>query len=259
MSHILQSATQGTTRILRLNRPDVRNALNKELVEALLAALHDAHQDTALRAVVLTGEGKDFCAGADLKGLRQIADRSFEENREDSKQLASLFRHVHTHRLPVIAAVQGAALAGGCGLACVCDFVIAGERARFALTEARIGFVAAIVTRFLIDRIGHGRTRDLLLSARFVEAPEALAIGLVNEVVADDTVLDAALEKAAQLAKNSGSSLAISKRLLAELPDMGLEVALDYAARLNAETRATPECKEGISAFLEKREPSWRS
>ena len=248
---------RGAARILRLNRPDVRNALNASLVDALLEALDNAEGDADTRALVLTGAGQDFCAGADLKVLREIAERSVEENLADSRHLASLFRRIHTHPLPVVAAVQGNALAGGCGLACVCDFVIAGEGSRFGFTEARIGFVAAIVSRFLVDRVGPARTRDLLLTGRRLDCEEAHTVGLVDERVADGEVLDRSLEKVTELGKCSASSLALTKRLLADLAGKDLDQALESAARLNAETRATEDCKEGIAAFLEKRKPRW--
>ena len=248
---------RGSARIIRLNREQVRNALNAELVEQLMQALSDAEASSDVRGVVLTGAGPDFCAGADLKVLREIAERTIEENREDSRHLAQLFRRIHTSPKPVIAAVNGNALAGGCGLACVCDFVIAGTQSKFGFTESRIGFVAAIVSMFLMDRVGPAVTRDLLLTGRRLDAQEAASIGLANTLVADEQVIDTALAKVEELAKCAGSSLALTKRLLAELRGRDLDSAIDYACDLNAETRATADCKEGIAAFLEKRKPSW--
>lgn len=245
------------TRILRLNRPEVRNALNAALVDALLLSLREAEQDPAVRAIVLTGAGKDFCAGADLKVLREIAERSPEENLQDSRHLAGLFRHIHTSPKPILAAVNGNALAGGCGLACVCDVVVAAEDSRFGFTESRIGFVAAIVSRFLIDRVGPGCARNLLLSGRRFGAEEALALGLVEECVPAGRVVEASQERARELALCSASSLSLTKKLLAELPGKDLDAALNLACQLNADTRATEDCKEGIQAFLDKRKPRW--
>jgi methylglutaconyl-CoA hydratase len=248
---------KSATRILRMQRPAVRNALNSELVQDLLDALEAAEKEPHVRVVILTGAGQDFCAGADLKVLRQIAERSLQENLEDSRHLARLFVKIHTLDKPVVAAVRGNALAGGCGLACVCDLVVCAEDSRFGFTEARIGFVAAIVSRFLIDRVGAGRARDLLLTGRRLGSPEALQMGLVDTVVPAEVVEDSALERAAALAMCAGSSLRLTKKLLAELPGKTLAEALEFASRLNAETRGTEDCKEGIRAFLDKRKPSW--
>lgn len=254
---VLKVEQVGLARLLRLARPEVKNALDGALVQALLSALEAAEKDPAVRAVILCGEGPDFCAGADLKELRQIAGRSLEENRADSQQLALLFRRIHTLPKPVIAAVQGHALAGGSGLACVCDLVVAGASSRFGFTEARIGFIAAIVARFLIDRVGPGRARELLLTARRFDAAEAERLGLVDARVDDGEVLPRAMQWVTELAQCSASSLALTKRLLAELPGKDLSQALALAADRNAETRATEDCKEGIAAFLEKRKPRW--
>lgn len=256
-TNLVEVESAGRHWILRLNRPEVRNALNGELVQALREALARAADPPEVRCVVLAGVGKDFCAGADLKVLQQIATRTPAENREDSRHLAAVFEAIHTHPKPVIAAVHGNALAGGCGLACVCDLVIAEETSRFGFTESRIGFVAAIVARFLIDRVGPSVARELLLSGRRFDAPEALRIGLVNATSAPGQVLETALARADELARSAASSLRLTKQLLAELPGRPLSEALEFACRLNAETRATPDCKEGIQAFLEKRKPRW--
>jgi len=249
--------TEGCARILRLNRPEARNALSAGLITALEKGLATAERDTNMRAVVLTGNGPDFCAGADLKALQEISRRSSDDNLADSHRLAQLLRRIHTLHKPVIAAVHGHALAGGSGLACVCDYVVATHDAKFGFTEARIGFIAAIVSTFLIDRVGMGRARELLLSARVFDCEEALHIGLVNLRVEPAHLLDRALEVAHQWSRSSPSSLALTKQLLSKIRGSNLEDALDLATRMNAETRATPDCKEGIAAFLEKRQPSW--
>jgi methylglutaconyl-CoA hydratase len=254
---LVETEDHGPARVLRLNRPEVRNALNGALVDALLAALDAAESSATVRGLVLTGAGKDFCAGADLKVLQEIARRTREENRQDSAHLAGLFRRIHTSSKPVIAAVHGNALAGGSGLACVCDRVIAAEDSHFGFTESRIGFVAAIVSRFLVDRVGAGRARELLLSGRRLGSGEALAFGLADRIVPPDQVLARAVEEVRGLARCAASSLALTKRLLAELPGKNLDEALEFAAALNADTRATEDCREGVAAFLEKRKPRW--
>jgi len=244
-------------RVVTLARPEAKNALSGALVAELIAALDAAAGDARLRGLVLTGAGADFCAGADLKALQQLATRGFEENRADSRLLATLFAKLARHPLPIVAAVRGHALAGGAGLACACDRVVAADDAKLGFTEARIGFVAAIVARFLVDRSGPRAARDLLLSARIVEAGEARALGLVDEVAPAAEVEARALAWLATLKRNSRSSIALTKELLAELAGRSLEDALDHAADLNARTRATDDCKEGIAALLGKRKPRW--
>ncbi len=252
---------RGRALVLTLNRPAVKNALSAELIAELHAALDTsidaAETNERLRGVVLTGAGPDFCAGADLKVLQQLATRTFAENHDDSRQLARLFARLHRLRLPVVAAVRGFALAGGSGLACVCDRVVAASDAHFGFTEARIGFVAAIVARFLIDRAGPRVARELLLSARRIEATEALALGLADELAPADEVVPRAIAWIESLQGCSPSSLALTKELLADLPGKSVELALGFAAEFNARTRATADCKEGVAAFLEKRKPRW--
>ena len=168
-----------------------------------------------------------------------------------------LLETIYLFPKPVIAALNGHAVAGGAGIASVCDLVVMSESAKFGYTEARIGFVAALVGVFLVRQVGEKAARDLLLSARLIEADEALRMGLVNEVCAADRVLGRGLELAAQLAKNAPTSLAMTKSLLAAVPSMGLQEGLRYASELNALARTTNDLKEGVSAFLEKREPKW--
>ncbi len=255
---ILLTERRGPVTVLRLNRPEARNALSAELIAALREALRDLERDDATRALVLTGEGKLFSAGADLKALNALATASSEENRADSQALADLLHALYTFPKPVIAAVEGAAIAGGAGLASACDLTVAGEGAKFGYTEVRLGFVAAIVGVFLLRQAGEKHARELLLSGKLVSASEAHRMGLVNEVVPDGQALSRALEVALELVQNSGTALATTKDLLAHLPGMGLAEALRHAVSVNAWTRTTADLKEGVRAFLEKREPNWR-
>ena len=255
----LLSEDRDNVRLLTLNRPEVRNALSLELREALFDALEQAETDDTVRALVLTGSGKVFCAGIDLSELQSLRERSTEENRADSAALARLLERLYTFPKPVVAALNGHAIAGGAGLASVCDIVVMAQSAKLGYTEARIGFVAALVGVFLVRQVGEKHARDLLLSARLVTANEALAVGLVNRVEAEDEVLDVALALAGQLAENAPSSLALTKSLLAALPGMGLQEGLRYAVEVNALARTTDDLKEGVAAFLEKREPSWKA
>ena len=256
MSLLLQD--DNGVRILTLNRPEVRNALNDPLRGALSEALIAAKHDDTVRALVLTGSGGAFCAGLDLADLQELSGRSTEANRGDSARLAELFLTLYTHPKPTVAAVNGPAVAGGAGLVSVCDVAVMSEGARIGYTEARIGFVAALVGVFLVRQVGDKHARDLLLSARLVGAEEAAAMGLVNEVAPPDEVVERAVARARAMAKNAPSSLAMTKSLLASVPSLGLLEGLRYATEVNALSRTTDDLKEGVAAFLEKREPRWR-
>ena len=255
---ILLTEDRDAVRLLTLNRPEVRNALNSDLISRLLRALDEAEGAKEVRALVLTGSGKAFCAGLDLADLKAISTRSTEENRRDSAHLATLLKRIYTFPKPVVATLNGHAVAGGAGLASVCDLVVMSEGAKLGYTEARIGFVAALVGVFLVRQVGEKAARDLLLSARLVRADEAREMGLVNEVCAPEEVTARALARANELAQNAPTSLAMTKQLLAAVPSMGLDEGLRYAAEVNALARTTDDLKEGVAAFLEKREPRWR-
>ncbi len=249
---------QKGVRIITLNRPDVRNALDTQLRGALAEALDAAAADPDTRAVVLTGAGDAFCAGLDLRELEGMAQRSAEVNRADSRGLADLLLKLVTLPKPVIAAVNGPAVAGGAGIVTACDLAVIDPDARIGYSEARIGFVAALVSVFLVRQVGEKRARDLLLSARLIGAEEAAAIGLVNEVAPAGQALATAVDRARALARNAPGSLAMTKTLLVAVPSMSLEDGLRYAVEVNALARARDELREGVRAFLEKRDPAWR-
>lgn len=249
---------QKGVRIITLNRPDVRNALDTQLRGALAEALDAAAADPDTRAVVLTGAGDAFCAGLDLRELEGMAQRSAEVNRADSRGLADLLLKLATLPKPVIAAVNGPAVAGGAGIVTACDLAVIDPDARIGYSEARIGFVAALVSVFLVRQVGEKRARDLLLSARLIGAEEAAAIGLVNEVAPAGQALATAVDRARALARNAPGSLAMTKTLLAAVPSMSLEDGLRYAVEVNALARERDELREGVRAFLEKRDPAWR-
>jgi len=243
--------------VITLNRPEKRNAISAAMIEELMAALDEACASPA-RAIILTGAGKAFCSGMDLEALRALAaGQSREQNLEDSRRMMRLFLEVYACEKPLIAAVNGAALAGGCGLATLCDFTLAVPEAGFGYTEVRIGFIPALVSVFLVRQIGEKRARDLLLTGRIVKAEEALRLGLINEVVPADKLMERARELAATLAASSPSSLTRTKRLLREIAGEELERQLEAAIRENAAIRDTADFREGLSAFLEKRPPSW--
>ena len=241
---------------ITLSRPEKRNAISYELIEELLGALDELARSSAL-VLILTGEGKAFCSGMDLENLKTLAGRSAEQNLKDSEMMADLFRALYDFPRPTIAAVNGAAIAGGCGLATLCDFTLAVPEAKFGYTEVRIGFVPAIVSTFLLRQIGEKHARDLLLTGRIVEANEAHRIGLINEIVSSEDLMPRARALALQLLENSPASLACTKRLLSDYALGELDAQIRLAVKENAAIRATSDFREGISSFLEKRKPRW--
>jgi methylglutaconyl-CoA hydratase len=241
---------------ITLSRPEKRNAISYELIEELLRALDELAQSSTL-VLILTGEGKAFCSGMDLENLQTLAGRSAEQNLKDSEMMADLFRALYDFPRPTIAAVNGAAIAGGCGLATLCDFTLAVPEAKFGYTEVRIGFVPAIVSTFLLRQIGEKHARDLLLTGRIVEANEAHRIGLINEIVSSEDLMPRARALALQLLENSPASLACTKRLLSDYALGELDAQIRLAVKENAAIRATSDFREGISSFLEKRKPRW--
>lgn len=259
MDAIIRYDVANSAATITLNRPDKRNALNASLVDELSEALRTAEEDDAVRCVVLTGAGSAFSAGADLESLRRLQDATAEENEDDSQRLAALFAQIYLHPKAVIAKINGHAMAGGCGLAAVCDFSIAAAEATFGFTEVRIGFVPAIVSVFVLRKLGETAARDLLLRGRVVTAQEAVDAGLITRTVPSGQLDAAVAALAGEIAlETSPTAVGLTKRLLAELPGLDLQEALKYAAEVNASARSTADCKAGISAFLEKRNPPWK-
>lgn len=259
MPDLVGYKSEGKIARISLCRPAKRNALNAELVTQLREALERAEADPLVRVVILTGEGNTFSAGADLAALDRMRSTSFEENAADSKHLAGLFRHIYLSPKPVIARVNGHAIAGGCGLAAVCDFSVAAESAKLGFTEVRIGFVPAIVTVFVLRKLGEVHARRLLLTGELVSATEAAAMGLVTEAVPDREV-DSKVNAFADLlaTETSGSAVSLTKQMIASVPGMGLSDALDFASQMNALARTTDDCRAGIEAFLNKKTPPWK-
>ena len=241
---------------ITLNRPDKRNAISYELIDDLLQALDEVAHSSAL-VLILTGAGKAFCSGMDLENLRALLGRTPEQSLQDTQTMARLFRSLYEFPKPTIAAVNGPAIAGGCGLATLCDFTLSVPDAKFGYTEVRIGFVPAIVSTFLLRQIGEKHARDLLLTGRIITADEAHRMGLVNEIVPAEKLMDRARELAAQLMENSPGSLRYTKRLLNDHARRELDVQIEAAIGENAAVRSTPDFREGIASFLEKRKPRW--
>jgi len=237
--------------ILTLNRPEKRNALNPELVESIKEKLDEIEKDHDVKVIIITGEGKAFCAGADLEYLHKLQDYSTTENERDSEELADLFLKIYNFSKPTIAAVNGAAIAGGCGLASVCDFIVANEEyAKFGYSEVKIGFIPAIVAIFLIRRIGEGRAKQLLLTGEIINAKTAFELGFVNYLY--NNVLDGSLEVASNIAQNSVLSLKETKSMIHLISRLSVEEAVNYCVRLNAISRSTEDFKEGLNQFFNK-------
>jgi methylglutaconyl-CoA hydratase len=256
---MLQTSRRGPVLTLTLDRPDVRNALNGALVQALREALAAAAADPDVRAIVLTGSGKAFSAGADLAALQSLQTASAEANLADSEHLGALFEAVYRHPKPVIAKVQGHAIAGGCGLAAVCDFSLVADTAKLGFTEVRIGFVPALVAVFVTRKLGEAAARDLLLRGGLITAAEGEWTGLITRAVPAGELDEQVDTLADELAREtSGTAVSLTKRLLADVAGMGLSEGLSYAARLNALARSTDDCKAGIGAFLDKEDAPWK-
>jgi len=252
----LSLAFDGAIASITLNRPDKRNAISYELIQEILHALQEVQKSPA-HILILTGAGAAFCSGMDLDNLREITKHTEEENLVDSSRMANMFRALYDFPKVTIAAVNGAAIAGGCGLATLCDLTLASAEAKFGYTEVRIGFVPAIVSTFLLRQVGEKRARDLLLTGRIIDAEEAYRLGLVNEVVGPENLLARARELAETLAANSPASLLATKRLLKTNFQVELDRQIAAAVDENARIRTTHDFREGVSAFLEKRKPFW--
>lgn len=251
MSDILTNKENAVLTIT-LNRPEKRNALNDGLITALKDALRAADADETLRAIVIKGAGKDFCSGADLSALRKIAESDVMENLADAENLMELFALMRKIKIPVVAAVHGRALAGGCGLATACDIVLATKSARFGYPEVKIGFVAAMVMAILRRNLPEKRAFELVTQGFDFSADEAERFGLINRVFDDETFDEEVSNYVAAYEKVSRSAVVLSKKLLYQMDGMTFEIALETGAEVNTIARLTEDCRKGIARFLEK-------
>jgi Enoyl-CoA hydratase/carnithine racemase len=238
---------------ITLNRPEKRNALNDALVNSLKNALREANADENLRAVVIRGAGKDFCSGADLSALQKIAESDVMENLSDAENLMELFAMIRKIKIPVVAAVHGRALAGGCGLATACDLVVATESARFGYPEVKIGFVPAMVMAILRRNLGEKKSFELITQGFDFSAAEAEKFGIVNRVFADENFEEEVEKFISVYRQVSRSAVVLSKKLLYQMDSMTFEAALETGAEVNTIARLTEDCQTGIAGFLKKR------
>ncbi len=241
-----------------MDRPAKRNALHSGMVREMDQAFASAGVDESVRVIVITGSGDSFCAGADLDELRMLQDRSYGENLEDSRLLMNLYLRILATPKPVVAWVNGPAIAGGCGLVLCSDFCYASTRSSFGFTEVRIGFIPALVSVLLRRRVGDLRTRELLLTGKLIRAEKAAEMGLINGVVSTET-LPAHIEKVtSELAREvAPQSIAKTKGLLEATSSLPLQQALELAAAMNAEARSSDACKKGMAAFLNREKIKW--
>jgi methylglutaconyl-CoA hydratase len=244
---------------VHLARPDTRNALNAGLIEELTRCMEELAEDDSVRVVVLTGEGDFFCAGADVGYMKDAADFSYEENLEDARRIAAMFRAVDECPKPVVARVKGAAIGGGAGLVAAVDVAVAEEGTVFAFSEVRLGISPATISPFVLRKIGHSQTRALFLTGERFDAARAREIGLVHAVAAEGDLEAVVQEKVGDLLMGGPEALAATKALLRELRDAAPGEVTEIMAHRIAELRTGDEGQEGLGAFLEKREPSWRN
>lgn len=248
---IIYSVDQSMARIT-LNRPDRRNALDDEIVSEFKDALRSAAGDESVRVVLITGAGKDFCSGADLASLRRISEAGVEESLASARFMGELFVEMRKHRCPIIAAVHGRALAGGCGLATACDIILAAESAQFGYPEVNIGFIPAMVMAILRRSVSEKRAFELITRGEIISSGEAREIGMINRVFPDDSFEAQVEAYAAQLASKSASAVSLAKSLLYHMDGMTFETAIESGVQLNAITRMTEDCKRGVERFLKK-------
>jgi len=246
----------GEIATITLNRPEKRNAISSEMIADLMAAFSEVESRSA-QVMILTGAGKSFCSGMDLDAMKAVATRSPTEHLEDSRSMARLYRRIWSFPKPTIAAVNGPAIAGGCGIATLCDFTISVPDATFGYPEVRIGFLPAIVSVFLVRQIGEKHARDLLLTGRIFDATEAVRLGLVTQIALPRELLSAARTLAGELLACSPLSLLKTKKLLCDFAAPDLDRDLELATAEGARMRSTGDFREGLASFLEKRPPKW--
>ena len=250
---VRRDAERGIATVV-LNRPERRNALNAELVAELRGELAELAADERVRVIALRGAGPDFCAGADLREVRASVEAGVLVSREDAQALGDLFVQMRRMRPPIVALVQGRALAGGCGLATACDLVVAAESARFGYPEVQLGFVPAMVMSILRRSVGETRAFELVALGQTIDARQALEYGIVNRVVPDADFAESGDAFLADLAERSATAVALTKRLLYQIDGVDFESAIRTGADVNALARLTDDCRAGIDRFLNRKD-----
>lgn len=251
LKNILYKEQNGIAEVT-LNRPDKMNSLDETLIAELTLLFRTLSSNKDVNAVILTGAGGNFCSGLYLDYLQKISEFDLQQNKDDSRRFKDMLLSIYSCTKPVIAKVSGYALAGGCGLATACDIIVADNTAKFGYTEVKIGFIPAVVMMFLLKRVSETHAKDLLLTARFIEADEALRMGLINYSVKKDELDSNISNICSQLTKNFSSSISLTKEMFCNVSNMHVEDALEYACDINARTRMSEDCKRGVAEFLSK-------
>ncbi|MDI6839850.1 MAG: enoyl-CoA hydratase/isomerase family protein [bacterium] len=248
---------EGLVARVTFNRPEVHNAFNEVMIKELTQVFKDIKTRNDVRVAVLTGEGKSFCAGADLNWMRRVKDYSFDENLNEALELAELFYLIYSLPKPVIARVNGAAIGGGTGFVAVCDIAIASSDAKFSFSEVKLGLIPACISPYVIRKCGEGRTREFFLTGERLTADRTLEAGLVNQVVSLEGLDKAVDDLVSQLLSSGPNAIAVCKELLGNVPGMSFDEVKKYTAKVIASLRVSEEGQEGMAAFLEKRKPKW--
>jgi len=252
LKNIVYKVEHGIATIV-LNRAEKMNSLDENLIIELKGLFNDFDHNDEVKCVILSGEGGNFCSGLYLDYLQKISEYDILQNKEDSRKFKDMLLAIYNCSKPVIAKVSGYALAGGCGIASCCDFIIADESAKFGYTEVKIGFIPAIVMMFLLKKVSETHAKDLLLTSRIIDSFEAHRMGFVNMVVPSLELDKKVNELAVSLMKNSASSIKLTKEMFSNISGMSFDKALEYACDVNAITRMTEDCRTGITKFLNRK------
>jgi methylglutaconyl-CoA hydratase len=255
---MLKIETDGSTAKVTLDRPEVHNAFNDELIPQVTETFEELGANKQVRVIVLAGNGKSFCAGGDLNWMKRMVDYTFDENVADATVMAGMFRAIATCPKPVIGRVHGSALGGGAGVVAAVDIAVAVDTAKFGFTEVKLGIIPGVISAVVVARIGAGRAREFFTTGERFSAEVAHQIGLVHQVVEDDAALDAMIEeKIRQIMTAAPGAIAEAKKLIAEVSSRPLDSAIEYAAEAIARARASEEGQAGMKAFLSREKPPW--
>jgi methylglutaconyl-CoA hydratase len=256
-SRTVRVETAGKIGRVTFCRPEVHNAFNDQVIDEMTFAFKRLKTDSDVRVVILSGDGKSFCAGADLNWMRRVKDSAFEDNLDEARRLADLFWDIYSFPKPVIGRINGAAIGGGTGFVAVTDIAVAAQSAVFSFSEVKIGVVPACISPYVIKRVGEGKAREFFLTGERLTSDRALGAGLVNRAVPDE-MLDATVNGLVESLLSSGpEAIRVCKELLQTVPALTVDDFKEYTARVIAELRQSPEGQEGMDAFLNKRKPKW--